>query len=1285
MAVARRKLDQYLRAGASGLVRQTYRPVAQANGDLGLNGSTPPNGVAADAHGSSALPLNEVAGQPNGAGVQLNGAAVPLSGAAVPLNGAAVPLDEVPVPLNGEEQTRSRASLTRPRRFAGGIVRAVLPLAVIASLLWLVLLRPGPWQGGLITAVMVAIAIGTSRRLVAFAHRLLDAPARYFTRRIAILDRLLGLWRGIPAGVRARMGLLVLLNVFVTLALIDTAKLQSGLWAVHTKIAFAVMCGVNILLLKSALTSSLRANPVSSANHFLALEPAKTVTTDLARHNGVTHDYRHSDEAVKEPELASAKLGGVGGPGQDDTLVLTRMGPPGEADPGQDDTLVLTRMGPPGEADPGQDDTLMLTPVGKRAKFHWPHAPRGRGKSGRGKIRAGVAAGATVLAVGWIAYAHPGPLLILAVLAVGAAILSVTEASRHQAVTMLLAVAIGIAAADYMSWRFSVTNWQGWWIAVPLLCAEVLGAIHVVGFQYTVWPRPKPVIEPSEDPAQHAIFILVPTLNEGVVTLRPTLEGCIAARQKYLAQYPHGQVTIVVCNDGRMGNYPRWAEIETLAQELGVHCVTRSTGGGAKAGNIENARKEYGITGSALLAIFDADQVPESDFLVKTVAPFADPKVGWVQTGQYYANVDNPVSRWADDQQSMFYNLLCPGKAATNSAFICGTNVVVRAQALDEIGGLPQNSVTEDFAASINLHPRWRSIYLTDILATGLGPPDIPSYLKQQSRWALGTLGVLRDHWHDILLPKKNGLRFGQRVQYFLACTHYLCGLRDLIYVISPVLFIFTGVPAVRTATLSDYLLHFLPYGVLGIGGMWYSARGVTGLRGVIIGFGSSPALVGSLAAVILHRKKPFAVTSKERQGRRSLRYLGIYVLPLLLCISALAWVTQVKGRQQTSLFISVMWVIYSLLLLASFLWLAYKDIRAHAAAQRSGAAEITAKQAYPSKLLMRKNGLGPALNLGFAALVASPLLLGPRLAALPVFASAAPPFVITQQQVDARYIGVALPVQSLTSQPPVLEHDLGIRFSVIGRTQDISDRFDTAWAEKLAEQGARPWIVLQFGVFGPKQTPPLTASLPGIFNGVDDQQIRRWAVEIRDFGKPVYLTVLLHADRNWSVSSGVTNGGIPEDVPKAWMHIQSVFRAVGADNVAWVWAPADPLHDQQFAPPLSTIDVVLQDFINYPGTRWGDPQQVLQSLAQRYPGKPLFVEVSVSGPGSEKAAWLARLGSAVDDSPQAYALLYHEGGPGLKPTPAQAKSWSEASDPMSLAAWKRVATSLHTTGRLPS
>jgi cellulose synthase/poly-beta-1,6-N-acetylglucosamine synthase-like glycosyltransferase len=1054
-------------------------------------------------------------------------------------------------------------------------VRATLRLALAASLLWIVWVRGGAWQYGVVVAVALPIAIGLPRRLT---NRDWAEPRP---------DR--------PPSAWVTIGQLAVLNALVALALLDTARFPFGFWAIHTKIAYAIMCGADVLLLKSALAASRAVKGQAAQNYVLTPGGDQAVTATGSRQGGRALPKR----------------------------------------PARFRSRPLTRLG--------------------------------------GRARPVIASCAVALAFVWVGYAHPGPLVIVAALVIGAAVLALTDVNRRQAITMLLAVGFGISAADYMGWRIAVTNWPGWWIAVPLLFAEMLGAIHTLGFQLTVWPWPPPVLEAGEAPAPREVFMLIATVNEGVDIIRQTLTGCLAARERYLAQYPDGQVTIVVCNDGLVAKYPHWTDIVELAQELGVCCVTRTIPGGAKAGNIENARQHYRITGSRLMAIFDADQVPTADFLVKTVPPFADPKIGWVQTGQYYSNLANPVSRWADDQQSMFYNLLCPGKAALNAAFICGTNVVLRAAALDEIGGLPQDSVTEDFAASIKLHARWRSIYLTDILATGLGPLDVPSFLKQQGRWALGTLTAFRGHWADILLPRKNGLRLGQRIQYFLAGTHYLCGLRDLIYIISPALFIFTGVPAVRTATLSQYMLHFLPYGLLGLVGMWYCARGVTGLRGVIIGFGSTPALLSSLYATVTFRKKPFALTSKSRDGRQSHRYLGVYIAPLILCFAALAWTTQVHGRQATSMFISLLWVVYSIVMLLSYLWLAYADIRA----RRAGEEEMLARQPYPAKMLIRGSSVRPVLNLGLAALVASPLLLGLRLASLPMFGKSAAAFAITAQQADARYVGVSVPVRQLTSAPPLLERDLGVGFSIMGRTQLITDQFDSAWASELATRGARPWITLQFGVLGAHQLAPLDANLPAIYNGVDDSALRRWATEIRDFGKPVYLTVLLQVDRNWAVSSAVADGGIPQDVPKAWLHIQSVFRSVGANNVGWVWAPADPLHDQQFAPPPSSIDAVLQDFIDYPGTQWGNPGKALPSLVKRYPGKPIFVEVAADGPAAEKVAWLARLRTALADCPQVYALLYHEGGPLLNGTPAQLKAWSEASDPQSLAAWRQIVTTL--------
>jgi cellulose synthase/poly-beta-1,6-N-acetylglucosamine synthase-like glycosyltransferase len=879
-----------------------------------------------------------------------------------------------------------------------------------------------------------------------------------------------------------------------------------------------------------------------------------------------------------------------------------------------------------------------------------------------------------VIAIAGIVVTLPGAWIVIGALFVGFSIISRKKVTTNNMVTMLLGMLVGISSIDYLSWRFAVTNWPSWWIAIPLLAAETLGAIHTLGFQYTLWPWKQPELRLSGDPTKHPVFVFIPTVNEGATILEPTLRGALAARKRYLEQYPHGQVTIVICNDGYVAKNPDWQTVEELAQRMGVVCVTRKVGGGAKAGNIEHARQFLKATDDALLVIFDADQIATPEFLLKTVPAFGDPSIGWVQTGQYYSNLENPVARWADDQQSMFYNLLCPGKASLNSAFICGTNVVIRAKALDQIGGLPQDSVTEDFSASIALHPHWRSVFLTDILATGLGPLDMPSYLKQQRRWAIGTLGVLRTHWREIFLPSRHGLSLSQRIQYFLACTHYLCGIRDLIYLLSPMLFILTSIPAVRGSTLSAFLWHFLPYWLVSMAALWYAGRGITGLRGIIIGFGSFPVLIESLLSMILQRKVGFSVTSKQRSNQQSFSHLLIYVVFMLAGIFCIGLTFFSDAHQQASVFISVMWIVYSLLLLGCFLWLNLQDYLFQKKAQQK---VVTAERpSYPVRLKERETGVRPAINLAISFMLACVLFTSGFVHIDTVQPS---PFVVSTQSITQPLLGVSLPAKILPQRVPTLEQAFDTQFAIVGRTQDIYDQFDLQWANQLASQHAHPWITLEFGVFEKDGQSPASASLNAIANGVHDNDLKRWAKSIRDYAQPVYLTILLHADRNWALSSGVANGGIPQDISRAWLHVQAVFQAAGAYNVAWVWAPADPAHDAAYSPPASAINVILLSMISYPHTQWVDPTKTLQAVIKQHPNKPIIVEVSAAGDKNQKALWLSKVGNAINSLADVYALIYHEGSPALNPKPSENIQWSMLSDKNTQQTLQHIFTNLQT------
>jgi cellulose synthase/poly-beta-1,6-N-acetylglucosamine synthase-like glycosyltransferase/putative flippase GtrA len=888
-----------------------------------------------------------------------------------------------------------------------------------------------------------------------------------------------------------------------------------------------------------------------------------------------------------------------------------------------------------------------------------------------------------LLAMIWIAASHPGAWAPGGALLLGTVFVFCLGVPRRDALLYLQAAVVAVSAVNYLAWRFSVTNWAGWWLAVPLFVAELFGGLHTLGLQYTVWPRREPDVRMEEDPTRRPIFIFIPTVDEGPEVLALTLRGAFAARDRYQSLFPRGRVTIVVCNDGYVAGIPNWRETETLAQHLGVVCVTRRAGGGAKAGNLENARRLVGAIGDALVVIFDADQIAEPNFLVRTVPLLADRSVGWVQTGQYYRNLDNPVARWAHDQQALFYRVLCQGKSAQNSAFICGTNVVLRAVALDELGGLPQDSVTEDFAASIELHPWWRGIFISEVLAWGLGPVDLPSYFAQQRRWATGTLGVLRRHWRVIFLPSRGDLTGQQRLQYALACTHYLSGLRDAIYIFAPVVFLVTGIPAVRGADLGGFASHFLPYWLASQIAFWHVAGRHTSIRGVVIGFGSFPVLLGSLLTVVLGRRIGFAVTAKRRTAEArwiwgAWGHLVPHLAAALACLMALGFALAGTGVG-APVVVSALWVVYTLMMLSGVLWLGVVDqlsVPAGWLAWRDAWRQVIVPVRRTIQVASATIWMRPLLGALAGMLMVVALGVTVSGASVPASVSTFEP----QTEVGQRHLGVTLPVELLKEQPPLLERRLGRSFGIVGRTQTISDSFDAIWAHDLATRGTRPWITLVFATTGP---PSLEASLPAIANGIHDEALRRWARSIRAYGRPVYLTVLPHVDRNWAVTSAVANGGIPQDVSRAWRHVQEVFAREGATNVAWVWAPADPAGDALFAPTLGSRDVVALSLISFPDDTWVDPTAALASVAARYPHTPLLLEVSAAGAPERKASWLRDVGAAVSASSTVYALVYHEGAPSPQASLAEHQAWSMNSDPLALSAMvevTQVTTSAPTT-----
>ncbi|MEO5778828.1 MAG: glycosyltransferase family 2 protein [Arthrobacter oryzae] len=235
----------------------------------------------------------------------------------------------------------------------------------------------------------------------------------------------------------------------------------------------------------------------------------------------------------------------------------------------------------------------------------------------------------------------------------------------------LMAALTLLTGVNYVAWRWAASlNWDAWWIAVPLVAAETYSLIDVLLFGMTVW-RLKERKVPADAPADATVDVLIATYNEPLDLVMTT---ALAAKR---ITYPH---STWILDDGDR------AELQDLAVRHGIGYVTRSAEWvgmprHAKAGNLNNALLQ---TDGEFLLILDADQIPAPDILDKTLGYFNNRRVGLVQTPQYFTNVpaDDPLG----SQAPLFYGPIQQGKDGWNAAYFCGSNALLRREALMQLG-----------------------------------------------------------------------------------------------------------------------------------------------------------------------------------------------------------------------------------------------------------------------------------------------------------------------------------------------------------------------------------------------------------------------------------------------------------------------------------------------------------------------------------------------------------------------------------------------------------------------
>ncbi len=485
----------------------------------------------------------------------------------------------------------------------------------------------------------------------------------------------------------------------------------------------------------------------------------------------------------------------------------------------------------------------------------------------------------------------------------------------------------------YLCWRvvYSVPTRSGA-VAVagnlPLLIVEVLGfAESLILFRNLLGLRAHPLPEIPAD-AWPDVDVFIATYNEPTELLRKTVNGC-----KHMKYPDPSRVHIWICDDNRR------PEMRALAEEMGVGYFDRPDNSGAKAGNLNHA---IGLTCAPYIVTFDADMIPQSGFLLKTIPYFVDVELrererpeaerlhlGLLQTPQCFYDPDVfqhalYSEKRAPNEQDFFYRTIEPAKTATNSVIYGGSNTVLSRAALEDIGGFFTGSITEDFATGLLIEDAgYLSLALPEPLASGQTPHTFREHIQQRTRWGRGVIVTAR----KLKIRGRKNLTAAQKVSYWSSVVYWYSPIKNLIYMLSPLLYAVLAIPVFRCNWL-ELLVFWLPMFLLqdlslrlnsrnAISTKWSGIYETSVMPHLLI-----PIIKESLGISLTR----FKVTDKSRRGGARQRDVRAMVPFLVLAALSLAGIVRIivifEAAQTVSLLILLFWLIRNLYFLVMALFL---------------------------------------------------------------------------------------------------------------------------------------------------------------------------------------------------------------------------------------------------------------------------------------------------------------------------------------------------------------------------
>lgn len=519
--------------------------------------------------------------------------------------------------------------------------------------------------------------------------------------------------------------------------------------------------------------------------------------------------------------------------------------------------------------------------------------------------------------------------------------------------TLLLVVLSLFSTGRYAYWRYSETYRHlsaiglsnlSWDVVFPLmlLMAESY-AILVLALGYFQSLRPLdryPTPLPRELDEWPMVDVYVPTYNEPLDVVMPTV---LAAMRM---DWPPEKICVFILDDGRR------PEFREFAESCGCGYMTRSDNKGAKAGNINSAMAQ---TTAEFIAIFDCDHIPTRSFLQMTMGWFLkDSDLAMVQTPHYFYTPD-PFEKNLDifgevpNEGALFYGVVQNCNDFWNATFFCGSCAAIRRTALEEVGGIAVETVTEDAHTALKMQRRgWNTAYIRFPQAAGLATASLADHIGQRIRWARGMVQILRI---DCPLFGR-GLKWPQRICYLNSTLHYLYAVPRLIFLTAPLVYLL-----LNRSNVYGYVMTILAYAFPHIAQSTLTNSRIQGRyrhsfwNEVYETVLAPYILLPTTLALISPKHGKFNVTPKSHGSDQSYFAWRAALPVILLLVLNLAGITMgglrlmTEPERQPALLMNMFWALLNVMILGAAV--------AVAAERRQRRHEARLERRYPARLIL--------------------------------------------------------------------------------------------------------------------------------------------------------------------------------------------------------------------------------------------------------------------------------------------------------------------------------------------